>query len=158
MKKIKNAICIILVFLILFLMGCSVTIGWQTVALYRCGTIKLPSEWEITKTIHDGYMTLSVDSDDESKNVLVQYESDGEVSPYFDDVQKRETLYSEGFSNSACIAKEKFIYKDGTAEELFTLEFTEPNDLDLIKFVCVDKSVSEDTLRKIAKSFVMAEK
>lgn len=158
MKKTKSTICIMLVLLILFLTACRATAGWQTATIYSYGTIKLPDDWQVTKTIDDGFMTITVGEDEDGKCVFVQYDSAGEVNPYFDDVEERDTLYGEIFSNSAFIAKEKFVYKDGTAEELFTLEFTEPKDLDLIKFVCVDKSVPEDTLREIAKSYVMAEK
>ena len=156
MNKAKRVICVILASLLLS--ACSATAGWQTATVYSYGAIKLPADWQVTKTINDGFMSISVGEGENSQYILIQYDSNGEVNPYFDDVEKRDTLYAETFSNSAFIAKEKFVYNDGTVDELFTLEFTEPKNLDLIKFVCVDKSVSEATLRKIAKSYVMAEK
>lgn len=161
MKKARSVICSILV--LLLLSACSATAGWQSAAIYSCGTVKLPSDWEVTKTTGDGYMSILVGEGDDRKYVFVQYDSDmgvtpDGINPYFADVAECQVLQDEKITDTVNFSKEKFIYTDGTAQELFALELAKPESAGSVKLVCVDKSISEDTLRTIAKSYVMAEK
>ena len=155
-KKVTSLIGIFVVFLILFLNACGSTDDWKMVEIEGYGSIKVPKEW--TASVKDGYMYLSVGDEGNSKNVLVQYRSDINTNEHFDDVEDFVWLQDENFSNSAGITKNQVHYADGTTAELFVLYFTGPNDYKSTEFICVDKSVSEKTLRKITKSFDMCDK
>lgn len=155
-KKVTTLTGILVVLLMLFLNACVSKNNWKTVEIEGYGNIKVPQEWNAS--VVDGYMYLSAENGNDRKSVLIQHYFDKDVNAYFSDVEEFIWLQDENFSNSAGIIKKQVHYTDGTTAELFTLYFTEPNDLDLTEFICVDKSVPEDTLRKIAKSFVMCEK
>lgn len=47
--------------------------------------------------------------------------------------------------------------KDGWTEERFTLSFTGPNIDESTEFVCVDHAIPEDTVKQIARSYIVSE-
>ena len=98
-----------------------------------------------------------MDENGDSKNILVQYSNDARVNPYFDQIEESVWLEDENYSNSTGIIKTEVHYKDGSKAEMFKLYFTfaGPNGFKSAEFFCLDTSVSENTLKKIAKSYIM---
>ena len=150
----KTAFLLIFAMLALtFLSACSKTKNWSSVDIDGYGAIKVPEGW--TTCVEDEYMYVFSEKDGERSNILVQYESAGDINRRLADIKNMTLLQSEFFSNSAFIEKYKIDYQDGRSEELFVLSFTGPNDYRSTDFLCVDTSVAEDTLRLIAKSYIM---
>lgn len=155
MRRIPKIVCgAILVLLMLLLAACNSNDSWKLVEIEGYGSIKVPKEWIVS--VSDGHMYFSMENSGNNKNILVQYRSsDKNENEYFSDVKEIVSLQGEVFSNSAGITQEKIYYQDGTSAELFVLWFTGPYDYESTEFICVDSTVSEKTLRKIARSFVM---
>ena len=152
-KKFMCLICVLIAALSIFLISCNSTEGWKTIKIENYGSIKVPENWEFS--VVDGYMYISSNESGESKNVLVQFRDDVNNNKEFDDIEDFEWIVDENFSNSTGITKYKVLYKDGSSAEKFALYFTSSDDYKSTEFICLDDSVSEDILKKIAKSYVM---
>ncbi|MBQ9847361.1 MAG: hypothetical protein IJO58_06095 [Clostridia bacterium] len=149
----KKLVSVILISCLLLLCSCNSTEGWKTIKIENYGSIKVPENWEFS--VVDGYMYISSNESGESKNVLVQFRDDVNNNKEFDDIEDFQDIVGEFFSNSTGITKYKVLYKDGSSAEKFVLYFTSSDDYKSTEFICLDDSVSEDVLKKIAKSYVM---
>lgn len=149
----RNSILIVLLFLVLA--ACGQIDGWKTAQIGKYGSIQVPESWKISTA--DEFIYFSLEENGGSKDVLVQFRSDENINEYFAEIEELVWLRDENFSNSAGIMKQKAYYQDGSSAEIFALHFTGPNAYESTEFLCVDGSVSEDTLKKIAKSFIMSE-
>ncbi|MBQ9957583.1 MAG: hypothetical protein IJO89_00890 [Clostridia bacterium] len=149
----KKLVSVILISCLLLLCSCNSTEGWKTIKIENYGSIKVPENWEFS--VVDCYMYISSNESGESKNVLVQFRDDVNNNKEFDDIEDFQDIVGEFFSNSTGITKYKVLYKDGSSAEKFVLYFTSSDDYKSTEFICLDDSVSEDVLKKIAKSYVM---
>lgn len=123
-----------------------IPLDWQTVEIDDYGTIRLPKEWKISTV--DGFMYITSDEREESGYILIQSYDNMEMNTYFAGIEDKEFMSDINFSNSAAVTKYKINYKNGTVGEMFCLGFYDAPD-----FYCVDNSISEKTLKKIAQSF-----
>ena len=123
-----------------------IPLDWQTVEIDDYGTIRLPKEWKISTV--DGFMYITSDEREESGYILIQSYDNMEMNTYFAGIEDKEFMRDINFSNSAAVTKYKIYYKNGTVGEMFCLDFYDAPD-----FYCVDNSISEKTLKKIAQSF-----
>ena len=74
----------------------------------------------------------------------------------FEEIKEFVDLQDENYSNSAGIGRYKVNYQDGLSEELFSVYFTSSRDVsEHTEFLCLDTSISEEILKKIAKSYEM---
>ena len=151
----KKYIYLFVVLVLLFLNACSATDNGKTIEIKEYGSIKVPENWNFS--IVDEFIYLSVDESGNSKNILVQYRTDENINNDFATIEELTWLQDENFSNGACITKNKVTYQDGTSAEMFVLCFTGPNNYASTEIICLDTSISEDVLRKIAKSYTMYE-
>lgn len=152
-KKFIYSISIFLISLLLLVSSCSSPSNWQTVAIDGYGTIKVPEDWKVS--IIDDYIFFSTEINGEEKYALIQYDkSELETSnKYFSGIKEFVFLYDENFSNSTGVTRNKVIYNDGSSKEMYEMYLTSSNTWNSTVFICVDDSVSEDTLRTIAKSY-----
>ena len=97
--------------------------------------------------------TFVIDSDllmtsfgERDKAVREKYIAQGNVKS----LRKQEQAFDAQYG------KEKICYSDGSSNEMFVLTFDffdNTDNYDFTKFICVDKSISEDQIQKITKSF-----
>lgn len=152
----KKTICLIgILIVLLFLNACGTTDNWKLIEIEKYGSIKVPKNWKFS--IDDEFVYFSLEESGDSKNILVQYRSDKNINKYFAEVEELVWLQDENFSNGACITKNEVHYQDGSSVEMFSLYFTGPKINESMEFFCLDNSISEDTLRKISKSYIMCE-
>ena len=151
MKKTIYFISMIMVASLLFLNACGQSDNWDYVDIEGYGSIKVPASW--TACAINEYIYFSSEESGASSNILVQYRSDESINEYFADIENMTWLQDENLSNGACITKYNINHQDGSSEELFALYFTGPDDYKSTEFLCLDDSLSEETLRKIAKSY-----
>lgn len=154
----KKNICMISIFIVLLLLfsnSCGPTDNWKMIEIEGYGSIKVPEIWKFS--IVDEFIYLSSEESGDSKDVLVQYRSDKNINKHFAEIEELVWLQDENFSNGTCITKSEVHYQDGASVEMFTLYFTGPNVYESTEFFCLDNSISEDTLKKIAKSYIMCE-
>ena len=147
--KISYSLCIFILFL-LILCSCNQTENWESVTLQGHGSIKVPEDWEYS--VIDGFLYFSSNSSGESKNTLVQYSTGLCVNEYFCNIEDREWVIDENYSNGASVIKYKVFFEDDSSTEIYCLRFGASTSLE---FYCLDPSVSEDTLKKIANSYTM---
>ena len=156
MKKIY-IFSLIMVIILLFTSSCGIPENWNTVEIDGYGTIKVPEDWKVS--IIDDYMYFSTEVNGEEKYVLIQYDkSELEISnKYFSEIKDMISVQGEVFSNSASIIKKKIVYNNGDNSINFLLDFPIPNPYNYryTTFICVDDSISEETLRKIGNSYDM---
>lgn len=158
-KKFIYSISIFLISLLLLVSSCSSPSNWQTVAIDGYGTIKVPEDWKVS--IIDDYMYFSIKKDGDEKYVLIQYDkSELETSnKYFAEIKEIISIEGEIFSNSAGINKDNIVYNNGDNSLKFLLYFTRPDPYNYgdTTFICLDDSISEETLRLISNSYKMYE-
>lgn len=161
----RRIICLISIALALLLLSsCGVPDSWQTVELEGVGNFRAPETWKIS--IIDGFMFISSEESGESKNVLVQYTysewehgkgfTKFDTNKYFDDIEVREFISGTAFSNETLVDRYRFQYKDGSTAEMFLMCFSNFHKSGVVKeaeFLCLDDSISESILEKIANSF-----
>lgn len=163
----RRIICLISIALALLLLSsCGVPDSWQTVELEGVGNFRAPETWKIS--IIDGFMFISSEENGESKNVLVQYTyseldiyvcecyTKFDTNKYFDDIKDFEGMGGVNYSNSTSVIKYRFQYKDGSTAEMFLVSFENFHKSGVVKeaeFLCLDDSISESILEKIANSF-----
>lgn len=161
----RRIICLISIALALLLLSsCGVPDSWQTVELEGVGNFRAPETWKIS--IIDGFMFISSEESGESKNVLVQYTyfewgygkgfTKFDTNKYFDDIEDHEFISGTAFSNETTVDRYRFQYKDGSTAEMFLVSFTNFHRSGIQKtaeFLCLDDSISESILEKIANSF-----
>ena len=162
----KNAHCFIMIIvLLIFLTSCDATENWKTIEINGYGNIKVPGNWEYS--VVDGFEHFSLTDSKDNTPILIQYsreddkgdteEYDVEYNEYFADIEDMIWVYDEFYSNGTGIIKYKVCYHEGNSRELFVLELYRDiptSDVPkLTEFICVDDSVPEETLKKIAKSF-----
>lgn len=148
-KKTIGLICIFIV--LLFLNSCGSTDNWKMIEIEGYGSIKVPEVWEFS--IVDEFIYLSTEESGGSKNILVQYRANHNTNKHLAEIEESIWLQDENFSNGACVTKSEVHYQDGSSAEMFILYFTGPNIDESTEFFCLDNSISEDTLKKIAKSY-----
>ena len=151
----KKKICLIaLVLAVFFLNACGIPDDWKTIEIEGFGNIQVPESWEVS--IKDGFTYIFSEEGGEKTNILVQYwyirDTGNKTNEIFLGIEEVVHRYGEVFSNSAYIGKSEVYYQDGSSEEMFDLEFTGPN-YDTTIFYCMDDTISEDTLRMVAKSY-----
>lgn len=152
-------ICISLLILMLSMTSCAIDSGkvfdfvflgvpmdWQEVDLGDYGSARMPKDWNISTV--DGFMYISSDKTEESGCILVQTSGNSGGNAYFSRIESREWMRDIHFSNGSSVTKYEIYYEDGTLGEMFCVEFYGAPD-----FYCVDNSISEKTLEKIAQSF-----
>ena len=163
----RRIICLISIALALLLLSsCGVPDSWQTVELEGVGNFRAPETWKIS--IIDGFMFISSEENGESKNVLVQYTyyeldiyvcecfTKFDTNKYFEDIEVREFISGTAFSNETTVDRYRFQYKDGSTAEMFLVTFSNFHKSGVVKeaeFLCLDDSISESILEKIANSF-----
>lgn len=159
MKKVMyliGVLVILIVFVCLVLLILDPYIipnDWQNIEIEKYGSFKVPGSWEVS--IIGGYMYISSEENGESKNILVQYRDNGNINPDFAQIEELIWMWDENFSNSTGITKYQVRYKDGSSAEMLTLYFTESDVSGSTEFLCLDDSISESTLKKIANSYIM---
>lgn len=161
----RRIICLISIALALLLLSsCGVPDSWQTVELEGVGNFRVPETWKIS--IIDGFMFISSEENGESKNVLVQYTyyewehgkgfTKFDTNKYFEDIEVYEFISGTAFSNETTVERCRFQYKDGPTAEMFLVSFENFHRSGIDKtaeFLCLDDSISESILEKIANSF-----
>ncbi len=163
----RRIICLISIALALLLLSsCGVPDSWQTVELEGVGNFRAPETWKIS--IIDGFMFISSEENGESKNVLVQYTyyeldiyececfTKFDTNKCFEDIEAREFISGTAFSNETTVGRYRFQYKDGSTAEMFLVSFSNFDRSGIEKeaeFLCLDDSISESILEKIANSF-----
>lgn len=163
----RRIICLISIALALLLLSsCGVPDSWQTIELEGVGNFRAPETWKIS--IIDGFMFISSEENGESKNVLVQYTyseldiyvyecyTKFDINKYFEDIEVREFISGTAFSNETTVCRYRFQYKDGSTAEMFLVSFSNFDRSGIEKeaeFLCLDDSISESILEKIANSF-----
>ncbi len=152
MNKNIRLISTIIILLSLYLTSCGTPNNWQTVEIKDFGNMKVPENWKLSTK--NGFIYFSVQEGSENKNVFAQYSNAEGINPNFAKIEKFDWLQDENFSNSTGVIKNKVFYEYGTSVELYTVYFTGSNVEDVTEFLCLDDSVIEDTLKKIAKSYV----
>ena len=153
MKKVMYFIGVIVASL-LFLNACGQTDNWRSVNIEGYGSIQAPEDWEVCTV--DEFMYLYSKEDNDRANILVQYRSGEKVNEYFADIENMIWLQDENLSNGASVIKYHIDYQSGYSKEMFVLYFTGPDDYKSTEFLCMDDTISEDTLREIAKSYNIA--
>lgn len=148
-------ISIFIVLLLLFLNSCGQTGNWKMIEIEGYGSIKVPESWKIS--IVDEFIYFSTEENGDSKNILVQYRSDKNINKHFAEIEELMWLEDENFSNCTSVTKSEVHYRDGSSAEMFSLCFTGPNNYESTEFFCLDNSISEDILKKIANSYIMCE-
>lgn len=155
MKKRMFIIILASILCVLLLINsCAQNDDWKTIDIDEYGKVDIPKDW--TYSIVDEFLVIYSDSN-QNNIALVQYRSGETVNGDFDNVAELIFIQDENFSNSSAITKYEVHYKDGSVAERYMLYFTGPNNYQSTEFICLDDSISEDTLKKIAKSFVMYE-
>lgn len=157
MKKTTMLICLTITILVLAVAFFAFhgTMDIKTVVIDGYGSISVPKEW--STTVVNGFLHITRDENGEKVDVLVQYSSKGTLNSEFSDIA--DLVYignGTAYSNSAEYGKEKICYSDGSSNEMFVLTFDffdNTENYDFTKFICVDKSISEDQIQKITKSF-----
>lgn len=163
----RRIICLISIALALLLLSsCGVPDSWQTIELEGVGNFRAPETWKIS--IIDGFMFISSEENGESKNVLVQYTyyeldiyececfTKFDTNKCFEDIEAREFISGTAFSNETTVGRYRFQYKDGSTAEMFLVSFANFHRSGIEKtaeFLCLDDSISESILEKIANSF-----
>ena len=137
--------------LLLFLSTCGTPSDWKEIEIENYGYIKAPANWELCFV--DGFAYIYRMENDEKKNVLVQYANDSGVNPCFSEIKDMVWILDENFSNSAAFSKKRICYNDGLTSEMFVLTFYDVEISECVAFICIDNSVSEDTVRTITKHF-----
>lgn len=151
-KKFTHSICILLAIItsLFVFVSCGNENNLKKVDIDGYGSIKVPKEWQVS--VIDGFMYFSLNE----KDVFVPYQNDVFYNTYSLEIKQMTWLEGEVFSNSAHITKYRVRYKDDSTKELFVLSFTSPDVIGRhIEFICIDDSIPEDTLVKIAKSYEM---
>ena len=141
----------ILLLLLLFLSACGTPSDWEEIEIENYGYIKVPANWELC--VVDGFTYIYRMENGEKKNVLVQYADDSGVNPYFSEIEDMVWIRDENFSNSAAFSRKKICYRDGSMSEMYVSTFYNADISASKVFICIDDSVSEDTLRTITKFF-----
>ena len=153
-KRTRCLVSIYLVALMVFLNACNLPDNWKTIDIEGYGEIKVPKQWEVS--LDNGFIYIFSAEGGDSTNILAQYRTDKNINSQLDKGLERTWLQDENFSNGTCITKYKVYCQDGTVTEMFTLSFTSLNTSESTEFFCLDSSVSEDILKSIAKSYVVA--
>lgn len=151
----KHAYLIAIFIVLLCLNACGSTGNGKMIEIEGYGRLEVPESWNYSSV--DGFIYLSSEESGDRKNVLVQYRSDEDINEYFSEIEELVWLQDENFSNGACVTKIEIHYRDGSTAETFSLCFTGPNNYESTEFLCLDNTVSEDTLKRAAKSYVMCE-
>ena len=146
----KKILICTLVMLFFFCMVSCGTDTWISARIPGYGSVKVPQNWKTT--IVDGFMYFYIEENGERQNVLVQYNNDKDDNEYFSDIKGFTWLVDEHYSNSAGITKYQVSYSDGSTDELFALDFGGDEFLDT-RFLCLDNTIPETTLKIIAKSY-----
>ena len=134
--------------------------NWKKIDLKEYGHIFVPEDWNFS--VDDGFMYIYSEENGERKNILIQYYAildstsnitnkyfSEEKNKYFSEVEDYTVLENIYMSSaSAYIRKVVLHYKYGLSPEMFQLEFVGRDGS--IYFICVDDSVPEDLLKKIA--------
>lgn len=158
MKK-RLEICLMTLVLLLTIAGCKPNYeGWKEVEIANCGTLKIPEEW--MKCEYDGKIYFTDRPLDEPDcNIyffqITDFEQDTTI--FSDNIQWGKFLSSENYSNSSGISTDRLLI-DGLAQDVhgFSLIGWDYSDdsVSQLFFYTLDTSIDEDTIRKIAKSFV----
>lgn len=126
---------------------------WKEIEIGGFGSVKVPESWEVS--VVDGFIYISSDGSGESKNILVQSQSCGYVNKHFAEIEELLWVQDEWLSNGAGIIKYEVRYKDGSSAEIFALEFTRIDTYyESTVFLCLNDSITEGMLKKIANSYV----
>ena len=143
------AVCLVLLILEPYI----VPNDWKNVEIGGYGSFKVPESWDVS--IADEFIYISSEKNGESKNILVQYRDNGKINPAFVQIEELIWMWDENFSNSTGITKYQVRYKDGSSTEMLALYFTGPDISGSTVFLCLDDSISESTLKRIANSYIM---
>ena len=145
----KKTCLFIITILVLILCGCSSeTDGWKTIYIPKCGTIKIPPEWDYYVENETMYIMKN------ESPIMISYNITEEThsNSYFSDFRYIDTITSAGLSNSAIYGKAKYSYLDDEIERYFL-------NLGSIKeeyeFLVWNEEIDKELLVKIAKTFVM---
>ncbi|MGI6264406.1 MAG: hypothetical protein ACOYJY_02945 [Acutalibacteraceae bacterium] len=156
MKK-RLVFLLIACFLFFILIGCrSNSKEWKQVEIADCGTIEIPKEW--VKSNYNGKIYLA-DTSVENTSCTIYFfqltDFEQDVTVFSDNIRfvKYLDAESEGYSNSAGIAKASF-FIDGKAQDLYCFYLGQKDGSD-VDFYALDTNISKDTIRKIAQSFKM---
>lgn len=145
----KKMCLFIITILVLILCGCSSeTDGWKTIYIPKCGTIKIPPEWDYYVENETMYIMKN------ESPIMISYNITEETysNSYFSDFRYIDTITSAVLSNSAIYGKAKYSYLDDEIERYFL-------NLGSIKeeyeFLVWNEEIDKELLVKIAKTFVM---
>ena len=145
----KKTCLFIITILVLILCGCSSeTDGWKTIYIPKCGTIKIPAEWDYYVENETMYIMKN------ESPIMISYQRTGETesNSYFSSFRYIDTITSAVLSNSAIYGKAKYSYLDDEIERYFL-------NLGSIKeeyeFLVWNEEIDKELLVKIAKTFVM---
>ena len=147
----KKTCLFIITILVLILCGCSSeTDGWKTIYIPKCGTIKIPAEWDYYVENETMYIMKN------ESPIMISYQRTGETesNSYFSSFRYIDTITSAVLSNSAIYGKAKYSYLDDEIERYY-LYLSSPHDDVYIEFVVWDEEIDKDFLVKIAKTFVI---
>lgn len=147
----KKVICFIFIIFTVILCSCSSdTDNWKTICIENCGTMKIPNNW--TFFIENDIMYIM----DGKNPVMISCERTGkkESNLYFTDYQYIDFISSAVLSNDPIYGKAKYLYK-GEEIERYYLNLGETiHDEEIVEFVVWEQKMSEETLIKIAKTFI----
>ena len=146
----RRCFCVV-VALVLLLCGCSnTTDDWRVLKIEKCGTLRIPNDWEYS--IEDGIIYITCDD----KPIMISYERTGsnESNSFYSDFKYIDVSTSAVLSNSAIYGKAKYLYK-GKEIERYYLDLGEAKDGEWVEFLVWDKDLDEELLIEIAKTFTL---
>ncbi len=147
MKKV----CILLILTIFILCGCSSdTDDWKTVNIEKCGTFKIPNDWDYY--VEDEIIYIM-------KNdipMMISYDRSGEIqsNSYFSDFKYIDLLESAVLSNSAYYGKAKY-YHSGKEIERYYLDLSAETESGSVDFIIWNEEIDKKLLIKIAETFIL---
>ena len=141
----KRIISLVLSLTLLLLIGCaSDTADWKQINIEDCGTIKIPSQWDVV--VEDDIIYIT----ENEKPIMITTKRSGERESnlYYKDYVYVDFISSAVLSNGVIYGRCKCIYDNKTVEMYYL-------SLDSgIVFLVWNQEITKDTVVKIAKTFV----
>ncbi|HJI87160.1 MAG TPA: hypothetical protein OIM33_08100 [Ruminococcus bromii] len=160
MRKILSIFLVMVLCVMLF--GCNTDFSNCTSINIRCGTIKVPENWDVSYA--ENLMYFYSDNANDKKNIYIfqsnsfsEFKDDSsytagivETNAFSSQFQSLYTISSNVISNGA-VYGEAMVSVDGTEQKMRFLDFgSEKNEI--LLFVSSD-NVNDETLMQIAESF-----
>lgn len=148
----KKKICFLLGLVFAIIMcGCySNTDDWKTVTIEKCGTFKIPNDWDYY--VEDEIIYIM-------KNdvpMMISYDRSKEIqsNAYFSDFKYIDLLESAVLSNSAFYGKAKYYYS-GNEIERYYLDLSAETEIGSVDFIIWNEEIDKKLLIEIAETFIL---